>query len=126
VTLEEYCNNNGYFKEDVIWSFVIQLCSVIDCVHKHGQACRHVLSPSKILVTGKNRFRLNSLGIEDVLPPKNYIPNITQAQYHDLYNLGQIIVNMACKSNDAMNNLSQVVKIMKHVRLKLLRAYSQT
>jgi serine/threonine protein kinase len=56
-TLEaKYFNQaSGYLQEDVLWSIIVQLCSAIQCVHRHRQCCRGILSPSKILVTGKNR-----------------------------------------------------------------------
>eukprot|EP01125_Pyxidicula_operculata_P020897 TRINITY_DN785_c0_g1_i2.p1 TRINITY_DN785_c0_g1~~TRINITY_DN785_c0_g1_i2.p1 ORF type:complete len:486 (+),score=70.32 TRINITY_DN785_c0_g1_i2:626-2083(+) len=103
--------HSSYYPEDVIWSFVVQLCSVIECVHRQGQACRSSLTPSKILVTGKNRLRINCVGLEDILELDS-TKNLAQLQYRDLVLLGRIVVNLACKSSDAMSNFA---KSMEHI-----------
>ena len=43
-----------------------QVVSGLRCIHAAGLACR-VLAPSKILVTSKNRIRLNCCGMFDVI-----------------------------------------------------------
>jgi len=59
VTLEEkYFSASSvqtFLSEDILWSFIVQLVSAIRAVHSAGLACR-VIVPSKILLTGKNRF----------------------------------------------------------------------
>jgi PAB-dependent poly(A)-specific ribonuclease subunit 3 len=45
----------GYLAEDVLWSFTAQLLSALRSIHQAGLACR-VIHPSKILITGKNRY----------------------------------------------------------------------
>jgi len=69
------------------------------------------LSPSKILITGKNRYRINCLGIEDVINPLTN-KSLLNEQYYDLVHLGRLIVNLACKSNDAMSRFAQS---MEHI-----------
>ncbi len=69
--------------EDVLWSYICQvqlpcsllgwgsrlaptqLASALRAIHAEGLACR-CLYPSKILVTGKNRIRINGVGVADV------------------------------------------------------------
>ncbi|KAH7969436.1 hypothetical protein HPB52_018017 [Rhipicephalus sanguineus] len=48
--------------ESLIWAFVVQLSSVLRTIHAAGLACRS-FEPSKILVMGKSRLRLNCCGI---------------------------------------------------------------
>lgn len=114
--------STGYIQEDVLWAIIVQLVSVIQCVHERRQACRGILSPSKILVTSRNKYvlffcvclfvlsflkvfihfsriRLNCVAIEDVLDPDTQ-HTVAQSQYFDLLYLGRLIVNLACKSNE--------------------------
>jgi len=92
--------STGYIQEDVLWAIIIQLVSVIQWVHERRQACRGILSPSKILVTSRNnRIRLNCVAIEDVLNPDTQ-HTVSQSQYFDLLYLGRLIVNLTCKSNE--------------------------
>lgn len=41
--------------ERVVWSYAVQLASALKRIHDEGLAAR-VLEPSKILVTGRNRY----------------------------------------------------------------------
>eukprot|EP01127_Copromyxa_protea_P014559 TRINITY_DN4087_c0_g1_i1.p1 TRINITY_DN4087_c0_g1~~TRINITY_DN4087_c0_g1_i1.p1 ORF type:complete len:626 (-),score=62.50 TRINITY_DN4087_c0_g1_i1:129-2006(-) len=103
--------SSGYIQEDILWSIIVQLCSAIQCIHRHRQCCRSILSASKILYTGKNRVRLNCVGLEDIVNPSNG-KSLQIDQYHDLMSLGKLIVNLACKSNDAMSKFAQS---MEHI-----------
>lgn len=96
----------GIIPEETIWSFVVQIVSVIHTIHSNKQTCRGVLVASKILVTGKNRYRLNCVGLEDIISP-DPIKNILQAQHNDLVNFGKLIVNFICKSNDAIRDIAR-------------------
>lgn len=44
-------------QEKVIWSYIIQLASAMNVIHAAGLAVR-VLEPSKVLITGENRYRM--------------------------------------------------------------------
>jgi PAB-dependent poly(A)-specific ribonuclease subunit 3 len=52
--------------ERVIWSYIVQIGSVIKAVHNSGLAVR-TLEVSRVLVTGKNRVRVGGCGVLDVL-----------------------------------------------------------
>ncbi|KAJ3073555.1 PAB-dependent poly(A)-specific ribonuclease subunit 3 [Rhizoclosmatium hyalinum] len=52
--------------EKSLWSYIIQISSAIKTLHSSGLAAR-ILEPSKLLVTGKNRVRLNCCGIFDMI-----------------------------------------------------------
>jgi PAB-dependent poly(A)-specific ribonuclease subunit 3 len=52
--------------ENVIWSYVSQIASAMKLVHSSGLAAR-IIDPTKILVTGENRIRLNGCGMYDML-----------------------------------------------------------
>jgi serine/threonine protein kinase len=59
-------NQNATIPEKTIWSYITQLVSALKTIHSAGLAAR-IIEPSKILVTGKNRIRLNCCGIFDML-----------------------------------------------------------
>lgn len=52
--------------ERVIWSYVVQIGSVVKAVHNMGLAVRN-LEVNRIIVTGKNRVRVGGCGILDVV-----------------------------------------------------------
>lgn len=78
--------------ERVIWSYVIQIANALKAVHSAGLAVRN-LDASKILITGKNRLRINGVGILDVLGFDNQTP-MPLFQQEDLYSFGQLILSL--------------------------------
>ncbi|KAJ7718593.1 hypothetical protein DFH07DRAFT_860108 [Mycena maculata] len=52
--------------ERTLWSYIVQLAGAIKRVHDAGQALR-MIDVTKVLVTSKNRLRVSSCGIVDVL-----------------------------------------------------------
>nr|XP_039255415.1 PAN2-PAN3 deadenylation complex subunit pan3-like [Styela clava] len=98
-------NNNGgksgLLPESLIWTYVVQLTSALRCIHSAGLACR-VMDPTKIIITGKSRLRVNGVGIFDVLGydsshsnPRAHMP---QYQQDDLVALGKVVLALACNS----------------------------
>eukprot|EP01121_Diplochlamys_sp_Union-15-3_P019280 TRINITY_DN7234_c0_g1_i1.p1 TRINITY_DN7234_c0_g1~~TRINITY_DN7234_c0_g1_i1.p1 ORF type:complete len:418 (+),score=29.75 TRINITY_DN7234_c0_g1_i1:173-1426(+) len=103
---QKYLQNDDLrvIPEDTLWSFAIQLCSAFRTIHAYGLSCKN-LSPSKILETGKNRIRINCLGIEDVLKADVGLSN--ESQREDILHLGRFLLILACKSMKATNNVSR-------------------
>lgn len=92
------------FSEDLLWSYICQLASALQAIHARGLACRCIF-PSKILVTGRNRVRINGVGVADSVhfdPPK-----IALQQMDDLVSLGKLIICLACKSAAAAQNVQR-------------------
>ena len=58
--------NPHSINERVLWTYICQLANVIKTVHSAGLAVR-TLELSKVLVTGKNRLRVNCCSILDVI-----------------------------------------------------------
>ncbi|KAJ6524521.1 hypothetical protein B0H19DRAFT_1200118 [Mycena capillaripes] len=52
--------------ERTLWSYIVQLAAAIKRVHDAGQALR-MIDVTKVLVTSKNRLRVSSCGVVDVL-----------------------------------------------------------
>ncbi|XP_054717991.1 LOW QUALITY PROTEIN: PAN2-PAN3 deadenylation complex subunit pan3-like [Uloborus diversus] len=95
----------GLLPESLIWGYIVQLSSVLRSIHAAGLACR-AFDPSKILVTGKSRLRLNCCGIFDVL---TYDPNqhntkqvAAHFQQEDLMAFGKIVLALACNTLNAV------------------------
>lgn len=79
--------------EPTLWSFILQILSALRAIHRAGLACRG-LRPCQILLTGRNRFRINSLGIADSIAierPKH----LGRYQHEDLLSLGKMILSLA-------------------------------
>ncbi len=57
--------------ERTLWSYIVQLTSAIKRVHETGNPVRMV-DPTKILITGQNRFAHTSIQLQNVntnIPP---------------------------------------------------------
>lgn len=52
--------------ERIVWSYIVQIGSVVKAVHNSGLAVR-TLEPNRVLVTGKHRVRLAGCAVLDVL-----------------------------------------------------------
>ncbi|KAJ7889923.1 hypothetical protein B0H14DRAFT_2561602 [Mycena olivaceomarginata] len=66
--------------ERMMWSYIVQLAGAIKRVHDAGQAVR-MIDVTKVLVTSKNRVRVSSCGIVDVLMYDSTHPQ-SQSQQH--------------------------------------------
>eukprot|EP01130_Rhizamoeba_saxonica_P003364 TRINITY_DN1425_c0_g1_i1.p1 TRINITY_DN1425_c0_g1~~TRINITY_DN1425_c0_g1_i1.p1 ORF type:complete len:348 (+),score=65.24 TRINITY_DN1425_c0_g1_i1:866-1909(+) len=97
-------NSTDCLNEEELWAYIIQIYSAIHVVHKKEKSCRSTLSPTKILVTGNQRIRINCLGIEDAIDPH---ANIQELQNRDFISFRNLIIQISCKSIDAIENLAQ-------------------
>ncbi|KAM4700355.1 PAN2-PAN3 deadenylation complex subunit PAN3 [Discoglossus pictus] len=91
----------GLLPESLIWAYIVQLSSALRTTHTAGLACR-VMDPTKILITGKTRLRVNCVGIFDVLTydgsQNNPMALMPQYQQADLISLGKVVLALACNS----------------------------
>ncbi|XP_030056199.1 PAN2-PAN3 deadenylation complex subunit PAN3 isoform X2 [Microcaecilia unicolor] len=90
----------GLLPESLIWAYIVQLSSALRTTHTAGLACR-VMDPTKILITGKTRLRVNCVGIFDVLTydsSQNNALALAQYQQADLISLGKVVLALACNS----------------------------
>ncbi|XP_015921767.1 PAN2-PAN3 deadenylation complex subunit pan3 isoform X2 [Parasteatoda tepidariorum] len=108
----------GLLPESLIWGYIVQLSSVLRSIHAAGLACR-AFDPSKILVTGKSRLRLNCCGIFDVLTyDSNQQHNLKQVvsnfQQEDLMAFGKIVLALACNTLNAFkrNTLTSSLELV--------------
>jgi PAB-dependent poly(A)-specific ribonuclease subunit 3 len=99
--------------ERTLWSYIVQLCNVIKLVHGHGLAVR-TLELTKILATGKERLRVNCCAILDVLRYEQPLtPDALRTlQQEDLFDLGKLVLSLACQSPGAIHNLQKSIEYL--------------
>ncbi|KIW87050.1 uncharacterized protein Z519_12347 [Cladophialophora bantiana CBS 173.52] len=99
--------------EPALWSYVVQIASALKTIHNSGLAAR-VLDPSKILVTGKNRIRLNGCAILDVVQyDANTHTPLGQVQRQDLVNFALVILAVGSGTLDAGQNFARNMDTFK-------------
>jgi PAB-dependent poly(A)-specific ribonuclease subunit 3 len=89
----------SHVPEQVLWGYIVQLASALKAIHGSGLAAR-LITPSKVLLTSKNRIRLNACGILDVVQSETQ-RSLSELQADDLLQLGRLILNIANNSTSA-------------------------
>ncbi|KAI9351675.1 kinase-like domain-containing protein [Pilaira anomala] len=92
--------------ETTLWSFITQIASALKTIHNKGFSAR-TIEPNKILMTNKNRLRLNCPGLLDLIQFDHITQNMPIHQQEDLLSFGKLIVTLACHSTKSSLNLSQ-------------------
>ena len=83
--------------EQVLWSYMVQIANALKAIHSAGLAAR-VIDPSKVILTGENRIRLNGCAILDVV--QHDTPHsINDLQRLDLHQFGRLMVTLATNNN---------------------------
>lgn len=96
--------------EQVLWGYLVQIASALKAIHGCGLAAR-LITPSKVLLTSKNRVRLNACAVMDVVQFDNSRP-LSELQADDLLQLGRLILCIANNSPTAHLNMQ---KSMDHL-----------
>ncbi|GAB1212403.1 PAB-dependent poly(A)-specific ribonuclease subunit 3 [Aspergillus terreus] len=107
--------SNTHIPEQVLWGYMTQIANALKAIHSNGLAAK-IIDPSKILLTGRNRIRLNACAIMDVVQFDTQ-RSIADLQHQDLVSFGQLIVTLGANSPSVMHNPT---KAMEH----FTRAYS--
>ncbi|GAB5590090.1 PAB-dependent poly(A)-specific ribonuclease subunit 3 [Umbelopsis nana] len=102
----------GNISEKIIWSYITQITSALKAIHSSGLAAR-VIEPTKILLTGKNRIRLNCCGALDTIKYDGG-QNLARFQQEDLLAFGKLVVALACNSLQAIQNLPNSFEYISH------------
>jgi PAB-dependent poly(A)-specific ribonuclease subunit 3 len=95
--------------ENVLWSYIVQLASAIKACHSLRLAVR-TIQPNKIIVTSKNRIRLNACSILDIVQFDSQF-QLEQLKQDDFVQLGRLILSIAGNANAALN----IGKAMEHL-----------
>ena len=89
----------SFITDHELWGYVVQVGSALKAIHSVGLAAR-LMTSQKILVTSKNRLRLNSCGILDITQYDS-MRDVTELQQDDLAQFGRLIMCIATKSPTA-------------------------
>jgi PAB-dependent poly(A)-specific ribonuclease subunit 3 len=107
--------NRAAANEQVMWAYIVQIASAIKAIHGHSLAVRCIDS-SKIILTEKNRIRLNACSVLDVVQFDANRP-IPELQQEDFLHFGKLMLSIAS------NNLNITIKANMSID-HLLRAYT--
>ncbi len=113
-------NNPEQVPEVVLWAYMTQIASALKATHSRSLAAQ-IISPSKILLTSKNRIRLNACAILDVVQYDTQVP-VAQLQRQDLANFGLLILSLGSNTPDASQNFAKAMDQFKRHYGKELQA----
>lgn len=92
-------------QENELWGYLLQLANALKTIHEAGLAAQTVTA-SKVLLTSKNRLRLNGCGVLDITQFEQRRP-VTDLQRQDLQSLGRLILNVAVRNQAGHQNPSK-------------------
>ncbi|CUM67904.1 uncharacterized protein PRCAT00005615001 [Priceomyces carsonii] len=90
--------------EELLWTYICQITNALLAIHEKGLAARSSLDGTKIIVTNKNRIRLASVGVTDILKyqedeehiKNEGLTNYTKSlQKSDIKTFGKLILDLA-------------------------------
>jgi PAB-dependent poly(A)-specific ribonuclease subunit 3 len=79
--------------EQVLWGYIVQVASALKTIHTASLAAR-CMEPSKVLLTDKNRIRLNACSVLDVVQYDAQRP-LLELQQEDFLHFGKLILAVA-------------------------------
>ena len=94
--------------EQVLWGYMIQIANALKTIHAVSLAAR-IINPSKILLTEKNRIRLNGCAILDIVQ-YDTSRNITDLQREDLVQFGRLILAIGTNNPSIVNNIPKAME----------------
>ena len=100
-----YSNRNtaSLIPEEVLWTYMVQIANALKSIHEAGLAAR-IIDPSKILLTSKNRIRLNACAVLDVVQydtPRT----LDELQRDDFFQFGRLILGLGLNNLNATQTL---------------------
>lgn len=107
-----------YVQERTLWSYVIQIAGAMKAAHDQGLPVR-MIDVTKVIVTGRNRVRISSCGLADVLtyhpasPPR--VPGVSipaEQIQEDLVMFGKLIMALCCNNVAATNNFGKSLDVV--------------
>jgi PAB-dependent poly(A)-specific ribonuclease subunit 3 len=101
---------SSHVPEQVLWGYTVQLASALKAIHGANLAAR-LITPSKILLTSKNRVRLNACSIMDIVQCDNSRP-LAELQADDFVQLGRLIL---CIANNNPTAHLQMQRSMEYI-----------
>ncbi|KAM3548693.1 hypothetical protein MY1884_006044 [Beauveria asiatica] len=106
--------------EAVIWGYISQIANALKAIHSSNLAAR-CIDVSKILLTGKNRIRLNACSILDVVQFENRRP-LLELQQDDFVQFGRTMLCLATGTLPVhLNNITASLEQMSRTYSAELR-----
>ncbi|KXT06581.1 hypothetical protein AC578_8586 [Pseudocercospora eumusae] len=96
--------------EHELWGYIIQLASALKTIHAANLAAQSVMA-SKVLLTSKNRVRLNGCGVFDITKYDQQ-QSVRELQKKDLQDLGRLILCIAARSPSAHQNTHKSLELV--------------
>ncbi|KAK5132366.1 hypothetical protein LTR08_009137 [Meristemomyces frigidus] len=96
--------------ENDLWGYIVQLASALKAVHEAGLAAQTVMA-SKVMVTSKNRLRLNGCGVLDVVAFEQRRPTL-ELQRSDLEDLGRLMLSIAARNPIAHQTSEKALQLI--------------
>ncbi|KXT09049.1 hypothetical protein AC579_4716 [Pseudocercospora musae] len=96
--------------ENDIWGYIIQLASALRTIHFANLAAQSVMA-SKVLLTSKNRVRLNGCGVFDITKYEQQ-QSVRELQRKDLQDLGRLVLCIAARSPSAHQNTHKSLELV--------------
>ncbi|KAM3422843.1 PAN2-PAN3 deadenylation complex subunit PAN3 [Cercospora zeina] len=103
-------HNGQLMPENELWGYIVQLASALRTIHGAGQAAQTVMA-SKVLLTSKNRIRLNGCGVFDIVQYDKR-PSMLELQRADLQDLGKLILGIATRNQMAHQNVQKALDLI--------------
>ncbi|KAI9508039.1 hypothetical protein F5148DRAFT_1199974 [Russula earlei] len=107
-----------YVPERTLWSYIIQIAGAIKAAHDQGLPVR-MIDVTKVIVSGRNRLRIGSCGLADVLTynpaSSSRVPGVplpAEQIQEDLVMFGKLIMAMCCNNVAATNNFGKSLDIV--------------
>jgi PAB-dependent poly(A)-specific ribonuclease subunit 3 len=104
--------------ERTLWSYIVQIAGAMKAAHDQGLAVR-MIDVTKVIVTGRNRLRISSCGLADVLTynptsPSRLpgVPIPTEQIQEDLVMFGKLILALCCNNVAAMSNFGKSLDVV--------------
>ena len=111
----------GSILEPQLWSYICQIASALKAIHSNGLAAR-TITPSKVLLTDRNRIRLNGCAILDVVEatePQEGL--IVQQRQNDMQQLGHLILSLVTRGPSIASNASKSLESISRLYSSRLR-----
>ncbi|KAF8583430.1 hypothetical protein K439DRAFT_1412181 [Ramaria rubella] len=112
-TINSHLSATTPIPEPVMWSYITQIGNAVRTVHALGLAVR-IIDATKVLLTGKNRVRIGSCGIGDVVA-YDARQDVHYLQQEDLLQFGRLVLALCCNNLAASNNINKSMEtISRH------------
>ncbi|KAI9668510.1 MAG: PAB-dependent poly(A)-specific ribonuclease subunit 3 [Trizodia sp. TS-e1964] len=91
-------------REEEMWNYIVQIASALKTIHTSNLAAR-LIEPSKILLTSKNRIRLNGCAVLDILQLDGHI-TMKDSQQEDFRQFGLTLLTIATSNPRAKEDVA--------------------